>query len=391
MLGLVHAPRTKVALSRLLFSCVALLFSVTGTSACLLRPDVTRVVDGYERSGRYIRPDAYALYMQGVMAERSGDLAVAERYYLAAHERDREAVAVLARLGAVRCAWGPRGFGPAERTFDEAQEVEPDYAPLHLERGRCALNRGALPEAERGARRALALSPYDLETSFFLAVVLEARGDAEQAARVLDGLAWSTGSERAWREVERLARRRGDRERVLVASRHSGRDPEEQANVEGIDAALARGDLEAAQGLAAEAGVPLGHVAVRAAALGRWWIARNQAKRVLAADPSQADALAAWLAAPVPQSAFDAVDPVIWRRLLRREKRVGGLSSLGVLVLADGLRRRFGMDLARAWLLACRSSGVWSGDPTGDEDPLVRSLQERLGVTPAAELPEGGT
>ena len=342
--------------------------------ACLQNPNVVRVVDGQEVRGRFIRSDAYALFMEGVVAEQSGHLAAAERLYLEAYRRDRAGAAILVRLGAVRCAWGPKGHEPAERTFEEALELEPTYAPAYAERARCALRRGVVDDAERYARQAMLYAPNEAEVSLLLAEVLEKRGEGEAAARVLDGLVQSAPSDRAWRAIESLARRRGDEARLALVSTRSGLGTSE-VDVDDVDEALARGDLSEARMLATEIGLEQGHLAVRAAALGQWQVAREQARVVLAADPGHADATAAWLASPVPQAAFASVDSAIWRRLLRAEDShvQPGLSELGALVLADAIRRRFGAETASAWLVARGQAS------TVDSDPLARALRRRLG------------
>ncbi len=355
-----------------LLSTLGLIAFALGMSACWPAPPVVRVVDGQPVEGRFVRSDAYSLFLQGVIAEDAGQLGVAERLYMAAYRRDRQGVAILARLGAVRCAWGPKGYESAESVFEQALDIDPAFAPVHVERARCALRRGALNEAERFARRALVHAPDDEDVSMLLAEVLERKGEGLSAARVLDALAVGSRSERAWRAVRDLARRRGDGIREAWAER--GVNARGASAMSAVDAALSRGDLEEARALATESGIDHGHLAVRAAALGKWRLAREQARTMLAADPGHPDATAALLASPVPQAAHRAVDPVIWRRLLRsdRSRRSRNLSTLGALVLIDALRRRSaGLVPPSRW-----RAWVPSLAPAGDR--LCRSLRRRL-------------
>jgi thioredoxin-like negative regulator of GroEL len=351
----------------------SLLLAATTLFGCLSAPAVVRVVDGHEVHGRFVRSDAYALFMEGMLAEGHGHLAAAERLYLAAHRRDPKGVSILVRLAAVRCAWGPGGHEPARATFEDALKLDASYAPAHVERARCAIRRGALGEAEVDARTALSLAPDDSAVSLLLADVLEQVGRGEQAAQVLDGLAFAHPSQRAWQAVASLARRRGDAVRMRAAARRLGGRDAGLPAYEEVDEALVRADLSRARDLAGDAGMDAGTLAVRAAALGQWAVAREQARLVLAAEPGHADATAVWLSSPTPWEAFRSMDPAVWRRLVTvpvHSSRT--LSDLGALVLADAIRRRIGPDAAASWL------AVRGMSPDIDREPLARPLLARL-------------
>jgi tetratricopeptide (TPR) repeat protein len=350
-------------------------FLATTLLGCLSSPTVVRLVDGHEVHGRFVRSDAYALFMEGMLAEGHGHLAAAERLYLAAHRRDPQGVSILVRLAAVRCAWGPGGHEPARETFEDALKLDASYAPAYVERARCAMRRGAVAEAEPDARTALSVAPEDPVTSVLLADVLEQLGRGEQAAQVLDGLAFAYPSQRAWRAVASLARRRGDPVRMRVADRRLGGRDAGLSVQEEMDQALVRADLPRARDLAAEVGMDAGTLAVRAAALGQWAVAREQARLVLAAEPGHADATAVWLSSPTPWEAFRSMDPAVWRRLVTAPAESSRtLSDLAALVLADAIRRRIGSDAAASWL-ALRGMS-----PDIDGEPLARPLLARLGL-----------
>lgn len=344
---------------------------------CLSSSTVVRVVDGREVEGRFVRSDAYALFMEGMLAEGHGHLAAAERLYLAAHRRDPEGVSILVRLAAVRCAWGPGGHAPARATFEDALKLDVSYPPTYVERARCAIRRGAMREAESDARTALSLAPEDPVASLLLADVLEQVGRGEQAAQVLDGLALAHPSQRAWRAVASLAQRRGDRVRLRAAARRlGGREAGLPAHEE-VDEALVRGDLPRARDAAGEVHMDAGTLAVRAAALGQWAVAREQARIVLAAEPGHPDATAIWLSSPTPGEAFRSMDPTVWRRLVTAPAASSRtLSDLAALVLADAIRRRIGQDAAATWL------AVRGMSPDIDHEPLARPLLARLGLAP---------
>ncbi len=343
--------------------------------ACLSSGPVVRVVDGQEISGRFVHPDAYALFMQGVVAEQTGRLAAAERFYLAAYRRDRQGVAILSRLGAVRCAWGPSGYDGAERSFEEALSIDQNFSTVYLERARCALRRGAPAEAEADARQALVLAPKDPQVSSVLAEAFEQLGQHERAARLLHALALLGPTETAWRALATQAARRGDPARGHVAATRLG--GRAGSDLGSVDDALLSGDLGLARLRAGEAGVDPGSLATRAAALGQWKLAREQARMLLAAEPGHADAMAVWLCSPEPGLAHESVDPVIWGRLLRTdvEGETRPLSDLGALLVTDALGRRFGPEVAAIWL---ESKGL---SPQAEADPLARALLQRIRTT----------
>jgi len=360
-------------------------------------PPVVRIVDGHEIHGRFIRASTYSLFLQGVIEESSGNYAAAERMYLAAHENDKQEPAILVRLGAVQCAWDSRGFDAAQRSFSAAIKVAPRYAPIFAERARCVIRNSnpdrtdldstKLANAESDARTAFALDPWDLSTTVLLAQVLELRGKHDEAATVLAAFAFAQPSPQAWMEVAAMAQRCNDSTRLRLASRFVS---DRRITLDQLDSAIANENLDLAREVATIALVDQGFVAVRAAALGKWGIAREQARMVLAAEPGHPDALSAWLASPGPSEAFRSTDIHIWHRLLKSDEPTSRkLSDLGALVLADAIQRSIGpdvgRDIARSWLEARGvSSETW-------KDPIANSLLSRLGFRSAVSEQQQST
>jgi tetratricopeptide (TPR) repeat protein len=378
----VTAPRAALTVAA---ACAAL-------AGCLGRPAVVRVVHGEPLVGRFIDERGYEAYLRGSVAELGGRLSEAEEAYAQAHEADPGGVAQLARLGAVRCAQGPSRQADAEQAFQAAIALDRSFGPVHVERGRCALGRGELRDAERDARLGLEADPDDVEASVLLAQVAERSGRAEEAASLLDAMVlWRPEAIEAWRAMAQLAERRGDRARASVARARldsvlrrpgaSARGPALAA----VDEALARGDLAGARVAAAAARLGEAALAVRAAAAGMWQEAREQAMLVLAADPTDGDALAALLASPGPAEGRRAASDPAWRRIAGGLRGATRPSALAALVLADALRRQVGDEAAAAFVDAYGPVAPEPGDALHGQ--LAARLGGLAGASPRAGSP----
>jgi hypothetical protein len=117
-------------------------------------------------------------------------------------------------------------------------------------------------------------------------------------------------------------------------------------------------------------------VALRAAALGRFELARNQARWVLAANPRSADGWIAWAVSATPDAATEAP-----RAVGPSERDTGAPSPLGVRLLADVLLRRVGASAAQAWLSAQQPlpapADALEREVDARLEPLRRSVQGR--------------
>ncbi len=349
----------------------ALLLLATG---CSLGPTtVVRLVDGQEIDGRPVSESAYAAYANGALAEARGDLALAERYYEGALSEDPDSPELWTRLGAVRCA---RSLPTSKAAFEHAASVDDEYAPLHRERARCALP-GDPKRALEEAQRAVALDPADDEA---VGLVVDA---LERSGRKGDALTWAIGRalalptrEGAWQRVKSLAA--ADPAVGALADRALAQERERRRAVGlattptsctgsewlTLDRALLSEDLERAQRIAGSCRLPAGQLAVRAAALGAVVAARRQAALVLAADPSNGNALVADMVArdlsgstePAPIADFRSVSPP---------------SPLASWLLAEVVARRVGVEAAKSWLAA-------RGDVGEPQEALERSVATRV-------------
>ncbi|HEY4116247.1 MAG TPA: hypothetical protein VGM56_00275 [Byssovorax sp.] len=342
--------------------------AMLGAAGCA-EGGVVRVVDGREVRGRFVSDVAYTWYAIGAEAEERGDFAAAARAFEAAASDDGPSADVLTRLGAARCAAGD-GAG-ARAAFDRGAQADAAYAPLHLERGRCALHDGHADEALAEARRALALDPERAEASLLLAAAEERGGLGADALRTLHALTLAEpSSPAALAALHDLALRSGDAalaaDTAARLSRLAAKGVElasgrgtaaDSGTLAALDAALSRGETDAAERIARHAGLPLVDVAVRAAALGRTAYARGRAQLVVAADPADGSAR---VAAAV---ACDALgDAGCLEAALAMPRGVSAPSLLARLLLAELLERRVGAVAARAYLGPVGAGGEPSAD-----------------------------
>ncbi len=352
-----------------------LLLTACATAGChLVEPDrVTRSFDGRVVEGPFVSEEAYDAYLRGAEAEARRDYGAAEAAFGQAARLAPDAPDPWARLGAARCARAASAAGAAA-AFARAIAIDETFAPTYVERARCALGRGKVAEAERDALRALELAPGDPAAGLLYVDVVARRGDRARALRWLDNLALRHPDERPlFAAMLDLSRASGDAAHGAWAERELARlrpasptvAPRPPKGLEALDAALRRGDLDAARARALEQHLPASAVAVRAVALGAYDAGSRQARLVLGADPDDADARVAALASA------DALgdEPGFLALLASAPPRPGRLSALGSLVLAELLRRRSEAPAAEA---------VLDGAAGGDDDPLAARLRRRV-------------
>ncbi len=337
--------------ARTLSLCACLSLFVLGGIGCSPFPSaVDRVVDGKVHRGRFIAYPAYSWYIHGAQFEALGKRAEAEKAYRQALSFDPESPELWTRIAAVRC---PDGLTMAEQAFREAAKLDPAYAPLYYERGRCLLSKGQKKAGLSELERAFRLDPENVAYSLAIVHALEAQGKLPEAARWLNALAarfpdlvrvqraraaFAANHEQPWmqrRAEDALARLTA---RAIPGSAH--RSIPEAA----IDQALLASELGEARRLAMATRVTPADIALRALALGRPSLALEQAKRVLATDPSNADA---WVAALVARDILGHQDQLSELRIPEEMTTPG---RLGAFLFAEFLWRRVGETAARAWL-----------------------------------------
>ncbi|RYE91714.1 MAG: tetratricopeptide repeat protein [Myxococcales bacterium] len=336
-----------------------------GLGGCtLFQGEVTRQVHGREIAGPFVSEPAYAAYLQGALAEQAHDLDRAEGFFASACELDPGAVDPRVRLGAVRCA---RSTGAGDDDFRAAERLDADFGPLHRERGACQLRRGDPAAARRQLERALALDPTDPQTPLLLARAALAAGDGPGAARWVEALA-----ARSPLSPDALAfvRDRAAEPALAPLARRLARVDSNPQPMEApdrtavLDRALAGSSLDEARALGRRARLTPGELAVRLVALGRRALGAEQARLVLAADPSSADArIALLVAARSPDDQRAA--------LTGAPPSSTPPGALAALLLAAQVSQRSGREAGQAVLRLVPPG-------SGGDDALAAALRGRL-------------
>lgn len=302
-----------------LCGCVLSLASLVGCG--VLEPPVTRQVDGVTSEGRFIEPDAYALYAIAALREARGQWREALELYQRALDVDGRGPELRTRIGAVACKL--RKTELADGAFAAAGRIAPDYGPLWFELAQCRKSRADLPGALQAALEAVRLDPERHEASLLAADLAELRGDRALAWQLRDGLAThAPGS---------LVAQRG-----LLAAAERNHDAARSAR-----AKAALGEL-----LARSESAPATRSTARAVAAlqsGDLTSAKREAMRLFDADPTNGDALLiALTVADLEQ------DHASFEALLERSSDTATAASPELLgALAALLARRVSLDAAR--------------------------------------------
>ena len=302
-----------------LFLCA---LSLSALLSCgVLEPPVTRQVDGVVSEGRFIEPEAYALYAVAALREARGQWREALDLYQRALDVDGRGPELRTRIGAVACKL--RQTKVADSAFAAASRVAPDYGPLWFELAQCRKSRADLPGALRAALEAVRLDPERHEASLLAADLAELRGDRTLAWQLRDGLAThAPGSLIAQRGLLAAAERNHDAARTARAR-------------------AALGELSARTGSATATRSTA--AAVAALQRGELTQAKLEATRIFDADPSNGDALLiALTVADLEQ------DHPSFEALLERSSDTATAVSPELLgALAELLARRVSLDAAR--------------------------------------------
>jgi tetratricopeptide (TPR) repeat protein len=253
----------------------ALATTLIGASGCsVLEPPVARRVDGVTTEGRFIDPDAYAMYAVAALREARGQWAEALKLYQRALDIDGRGPELKTRVGAVACKLRQNTL--SDRAFAAAARAANDYGPLWFELALCRKSRGDTSAAESAALEAVRLDPERAEASLLAADLAELRGHQALAWQLRDGLATHA--------PDSPAAQRG----ILAAAKRN----HELARAARAQAALARLD---ARGGAARQSVGIAR-ALDALGQGDVSTAKREAAQLLGADPTNGDALVIALA-----------------------------------------------------------------------------------------------
>jgi tetratricopeptide (TPR) repeat protein len=159
-----------------------------------------RIDDAYwwARGAVLARPSsALAFNTLGVVYQRKGDMAQAEKVYRAALEREPESLVAMQNLAPVLAANGKAG--EARALTERIASIAPD-PPFHFfDLGMLAMERGDYTKAKELFEREVKRAPYYDEFHFWLAIACLRLGDARTAREQL-ALALDTSTRRDTRD-----------------------------------------------------------------------------------------------------------------------------------------------------------------------------------------------
>ncbi len=364
---------------------------------------VVRVVDGRVVDGRFVEPEAYALFLRGAIAESNGALDEAVLAYEAVSRVDNGDPEVFARIARARCAREDRD--PVARVaLERAFALDADYGPAWAAAAACGSGEGpreraaraeprdvgiqvsfarALEQSSSGRanavrERLLALTLEQPESSEALSALVSwadthddldllvlALGEALTRAPHLDAtvahavvnLAGEGQTARARRVAAALldTRARGG---------HAG-SPIDEVSLTAVgrlavDEAAERDDRAALERRSVAAHMTSAEAAARAALFGRSDLARGLALDTLRADPNDSGArmvLASVSSRDVRVALFDA------------STRVPPAPALACALFARTLWRTAGAAAARTMLRAASCNAV-----VGSDGPVISLL-----------------
>jgi tetratricopeptide (TPR) repeat protein len=296
---------------------------------CSAHRTTARVFDGHTVVGPYIEPEAYAAFADGVYREAHGDTAGALRSYRRAQASDSDSPAIAVRIASLTCA---ADLDAALSELDTSG-IGRNYAPAWLERGRCLHRHGQGKEALTAVRRAVMLEPDAPDANLLAAELLRQQHATQAASAWL--FAWlladpDAAARRA--SIEAEAEKLGDSALLELARSSEGYA------------------LEQAPGEASDAAAPSPLERARRASASDPALALAEARRVLGANPRDADALVIALSA-----AHRLGDEQAFATLLRASMTTSLPGSDLAPLVIELLRQRAGNDAADAWAEANRA------------------------------------
>jgi tetratricopeptide (TPR) repeat protein len=305
-----------------------LALGLAALSGCGAHRTTERVFDGHSVVGPYIEPEAYAAFADGVYREAHGDAAGALRSYRRAQASDSDSPAIAVRIAVLTCATDLE----AALSELDTSGIGRSYAPAWVERARCLRHHGRPDEALAAVQRAVMLDPDEPEANLLGAQLLGERQSTRAAG------AWLF----AWLLVDRDAA--GRRESIQAEASKLG-DTEL--------AALARSSESSAEDASLpdpDASAPTPLERARRASASEPALALAEARRVLGANPHDADALVIALFA-----AHRLGDERALTELLREASPSSPPSAELAPLVLELLRHRAGDDAASAWEQAYRA------------------------------------
>jgi len=350
------------------WSALGLGAALLASVACSATRGTERIFNGRTVQGRYIEPEAYAAYAEGVYREAHGDWSGAELAYRRALLRDGRSPQILTRLAVLACR---QSLPRALRHFERAIAVE-EYAPAWSERAECLSTQHQPAQALQAALRAVALDPRGVRSNLLVARLYreQARPDLARAwlfAWLLLEPELGDGAQALRREaallgdpqLSALAEHELERRAQYGASERQAAPRSKQAPVPTeLAAALRAGELEHCRQLAAEASIPPLELSLLATESGQPALGLAQAELLIAANPGDPSALVAGLLAAALSD-----DEQAFRRLLNRAQAETRPPAELARLLTNLLRTRVGDEAADRWRDAYLTTSALRANP----------------------------
>lgn len=260
------------------------------TAACGGYTSTTRLVDGRSLAGSPVAPQAYSLYLDGMLAEASGEFGAARDSYIAALDFESDSADLWTRVAIQSCRLD---LDSTDDEFERALGIDVAYAPAWLGRSRCELARGNHTRALEFAARAQLSDGDDFETTDQLASTLETTKDLDAALRQWVGYTVLHPEDpRGWARLSKLAGSQHRAHWYYWANEFTRDEPAPSGAPSipaSISAALVSGDLDRARALTTDHRLPQLLVLELALELGQPALAMSQARVLVAAYPNSAD------------------------------------------------------------------------------------------------------
>jgi Tfp pilus assembly protein PilF len=357
-------------LKRVIQHCQPIVFLsfFLGTNGCSILGsyEVVRKVHGREVVGPAIGMAAYEAYLRGAIAEAQKAFPQAEQSYKRAFQ-EHPSAEILVRIAAVQCQ---QGSPSTPSTFHRAEVEEPTYSLVYYEQAVCLDKQNKTKEAKVKLVQALSLEPDNVKYALFFVDLLEKLNQLPEADQWLLNLEVLYPNSKAVHEKlvrhARTYKQVGRLLRLQLAGIHP--QTKESYPLQAVDDALLRSDLEQARSLAIKAHLNSGTLALRAAALGAYQPALEQADLVLAADPNNTDARVALLVSADVLAHLAGIQQGTTFRFAKPEP----LSPMAGLLLSEMLLRKVGPTAGQHLLKLL---------PTTEQpakDPLLLAVHQRV-------------
>lgn len=352
-------------------------------AGCTHQAVVDRAYDARVVEGRFIEPRAYAAFLQGAIAEASGDSKEALAAYGRAEDLDPGGPEIWTRMAAVRCATNPND-SRADEALARAFAIDGEYARAWAVKAKCAFARGDEIGARSAARRLAQAAPgsgtstrlsftkptgQDAAMRDTLVALTATAPDRTVGLRALATWAETHGDVTLWAgslvmlakiaplqrddiagSAEAMAGMgAGDQARAVAGAAADASDAPPSSAAHplawrlSVDEAIASRDVQAVQCRATRTHLPLDEVAARALLAGDIEMARDMGSTVFRADPRDDGARLVLAAVGGRDALADAARPRGHAGRVSAAAWIAFAQALAAAGLVEGSRAAAGM------------------------------------------------